>query len=52
MSEKIRNRYTSGAAKDFTIGSDKLDCIMTISIRNEKLIVLTDSYPCNFAFNR
>ena len=52
MSEKIRNRYTPGAAQDFTIGSDKFECTNTISIRNEMLIVLTDSYPCNFAFNR
>ena len=39
----MRNRYTPGAGKYFTIGSVEFEYTMAISIRNEMLIVLSDS---------
>ena len=41
----MRNRYTPGAGKYFTIGSVEFEYTMAISIRNEMLIVLSDSNP-------
>ena len=39
----MRNRYTPGAGKYFTIGSVEFEYTMAIS--NEMLIVLSDSTP-------